>query len=103
MSVKQLSAENFQQEVLNSDKTVVVDFYADWCGPCKMLSPTVDALSEELPDVAFFKLNVDNAQEQCMKYRVMTIPTLIVFKGGEEKQRTVGLQSKDMLRRMIEG
>lgn len=103
MSVKQLNAENFQQDVLNNEKTVVVDFYADWCGPCKMLSPVLDGLAEEMTDVDFFKLNVDNAQELCMKYRVMTIPTLIVFKGGEEKQRSIGLQGKDMLRRMIEG
>jgi thioredoxin 1 len=103
MSVKQLNAENFQQDVLNNEKTVVVDFYADWCGPCKMLSPVLDGLAEEMTGVDFFKLNVDNAQELCMKYRVMTIPTLIVFKGGEEKQRSIGLQGKDMLRRMIEG
>ena len=103
MAVKQITAETFQQDVLSNPSTVVVDFYADWCGPCKMLAPTLNGLSEEMPQVDFFKLNVDNAQELCMKYGVMSIPTLIVFKGGEEAQRSIGVQGKDALKRMIEG
>lgn len=103
MAVKQTTAETFQQDVLSNPSTVVVDFYADWCGPCKMLAPTLSGLSDELPQVDFFKLNVDNAQELCMKYGVMSIPTLIVFKGGEEAQRSVGVQGKDTLKRMIGG
>jgi len=68
-----------------------------------MIAPTLEGLAEELPQVEFFKLNVDNAQDICMKYGVMSIPTLIVFRGGEEVQRSVGLQGKEALKRMIEG
>ncbi|MBE5780105.1 MAG: thioredoxin [Clostridiales bacterium] len=103
MAVRQTTAEAFQQDVLSKASTVVVDFYADWCGPCKMIAPTLEGLAEELPQVEFFKLNVDNAQDICMKYGVMSIPTLIVFRGGEEVQRSVGLQGKEALKRMIEG
>jgi thioredoxin 1 len=103
MAVKQITAESFQQDVLGNPSTVVVDFYADWCGPCKMLAPTLNGLSEEMPQVDFVKLNVDNAQELCMKYGVMSIPTLIVFKNGAEAQRSIGVQGKDTLKRMIEG
>ena len=103
MAVKQITAESFQQDVLGNPSTVVVDFYADWCGPCKMLAPTLNGLSEEMPQVDFVKLNVDNAQELCMKYGVMSIPTLIVFKNGAEVQRSIGVQGKDTLKRMIEG
>ena len=83
--VVKLNDKNFEKEVLQSDKTVLVDFYADWCGPCKMLSPIVDELSEEYSQYKFCKLNVDENEHLAAKYNVMSIPTLFVFKDGLRK------------------
>ena len=99
---KKFTTQNFDAEVLQSDKTVLVDFYADWCGPCKMMAPTVEALAEELEGTAVIgKLNVDENEEIAMKYGVMSIPTLIVFKNGQAVDKKVGVQSKDALVSMI--
>lgn len=88
--------ENFNKEVLESDSAVLVDFYADWCGPCKMMAPVIDEIATEFDGIAKVgKLDVDNAQELSAKYRVMSIPTLIVFKNGEPKETIVGVVSKD--------
>lgn len=96
MGIIKLNNENFEQEVLNSDKTVIVDFYADWCGPCKMMSPIVDEISEELLDkVKVCKLNVDENQDLAIKYDVMSIPTLIFFKNGKTTNVLVGLRDKN--------
>jgi len=81
--------------LLNDDKLVVVDFWAVWCGPCRMLSPIVDQISEEMSDkVTVIKCNVDDCDEIAEKYRIMNIPTLIFFRGGEVVDRTVGLMPK---------
>ncbi|MBQ7749598.1 MAG: thioredoxin [Bacteroidales bacterium] len=81
--------------LLNDDKLVVVDFWAVWCGPCRMLSPIVDQISEEMADkVTVIKCNVDDCDEIAEKYRIMNIPTLIFFRGGEVVDRTVGLMPK---------
>lgn len=99
---KMFTAENFETEVLKSDKPVLVDFYADWCGPCKMMAPTVDELAEELAGkVVVGKLNVDESVDIAMKYKVMTIPTLIVFRNGEAVKKSIGVQSKDFILQMI--
>lgn len=99
---KKFTTANFDAEVLQSDKTVLVDFYADWCGPCKMMGPVVEQLAEELADVAVIgKLNVDENEEIAAKYSVMTIPTLMVFKNGQAVAKTVGVQSKMDLEKMI--
>ena len=82
MAVTKVNEQNFQTEVLSSDQTVLVDFYADWCGPCKMLSPVVDEMSEELSDCKVVKLNVDEAPNLAARYNVMSIPTLMVFRQG---------------------
>ena len=94
MEILKVTSENFESEVLQSDKTVLIDFYADWCGPCKMLSPIVDEVAEENTDIKVVKINVDNAQDLAMKYQVMSIPTLVVIKDGREINRSVGLIDK---------
>lgn len=93
-----LSSENFEEEVLNSEKPILVDFYADWCGPCKMMSPIVEELAEELKGKAKVgKINVDENSDIAVEYNVMSIPTLIVFKNGKEEKRLVGLRDKEEL------
>lgn len=100
---KKFTTQNFDAEVLQSDKIVLVDFYADWCGPCKMMAPVVEALAVELADTAVIgKLNVDENEEIAMKYGVMSIPTLIVFKNGQAVNKKVGVQSKEAIVSMIE-
>ena len=80
MAIIKLTKDNFEQEVLKSEKPVLVDFYADWCGPCQMLSPIVDEVAEERDDIKVGKINVDEQMELAQKYGVMTIPTLLVIK-----------------------
>lgn len=89
---------SFEEEVLKSDKPVLVDFWAPWCGPCQMMSPVIDDVSKEIGDVAKVgKLNVDENGETAQKYGVMSIPTLIIFKNGENMKQLVGAQSKEVL------
>lgn len=95
MNVLKITNDNFEEEVLNSSKTTIVDFYADWCGPCKMMSPIIDKIAEENDNIKVGKLNVDNAQDIAIKYNVMSIPTIIIFKSGKEFKRFVGVTSKD--------
>lgn len=95
MSVLKITSKNFEEEVLNSDKTTIVDFYADWCGPCKMMSPVIDNIAEENDNIKVGKLNVDEAQNIAVEYNVMSIPTIIIFKNGEAVNRFVGVTSKE--------
>lgn len=101
MGILKVNSQNFEEEVLKSEKTVLVDFYADWCGPCKMLSPIVDQVAEENEDIKVVKVNVDDAQDLAMKYQVMSIPTLVVIKEGKEIKRSVGLIDKNQVVNMI--
>lgn len=97
-----ISNNNFEEEVLKADMPVLIDFYADWCGPCKAMSPIVDEVANELAGkVKVGKVNVDESQELATQYDVMNIPTLIVFENGQVKNRTVGLTSKSELMELI--
>lgn len=94
---------NFEKEVLESDVPVLVDFYADWCGPCKMMAPVVEQLAGALEGrVRVGKLNIDENMDIAGKYRVMNIPTFLIFKNGQEQERIVGAVSQNELRKKIE-
>ncbi len=99
--VLEIGSENFQKEVLESDKKVLVDFYADWCGPCKRLSPIIEEIAGEEEQVKFVKLNIDDAQDIAIEYQVMSIPTLVIFENGKEVNRSVGLIDKEKLKELI--
>lgn len=101
MSVLKITSENFEQEVLQSEKPVLVDFYADWCGPCKMMAPVIEEIAGEAEDVKVGKLNIDNEMEIAQKYGVMSIPTLIVFKNGAEVKRDLGAKPKKAVLDML--
>ncbi len=101
MSVKTINKDNFEQEVLQADKPVLVDFWAEWCGPCRMLSPVVDEVAEEDSAVSVGKINVDEQPELAAQFGVMSIPTLIVFKNGEAVKRSVGVIPKDQVKALF--
>lgn len=93
--------ENEFNDKINVNKKVIVDCYADWCGPCRMLSPIIDELASELVDCEFYKLNVDEANEVSKKYGIMSIPTILIFDNNELKDQLVGLRSKEELINII--
>ncbi len=95
--VKKVDTTNFDAEVLKSENVVLVDFYADWCGPCKMVAPILDEISNENADIKVCKVNVDEASELAQQYGVASIPTLIVFKNGEVANKNVGALPKDKI------
>ena len=101
MEIMKVTSANFEEEVLNSDKTVLIDFYADWCGPCKAYSPIVEAVASENEDIKVVKINVDKAQDLAIQYQVMSIPTTVVIKEGKEVNRAVGMVSKSDLLEMV--
>lgn len=95
---KKVTDNNFNSEVLNSDKMVLVDFWAEWCGPCKMVAPVVEEIARDYEDkVKVCKLNVDDNQKTASKYGVMSIPTMMVFENGKEKEKIVGYQPKQSI------
>lgn len=101
MATVSITADNFEQEVLQAGQTVLVDFWAGWCGPCKMLSPIVEQIAEEHPEVKVCKVNIDEEASLAMDYKVMSIPTLLVFKNGSIANQSVGVQSKTDIEAML--
>lgn len=98
MSVLNLTDENFENEVLKSDKPCLVDFYADWCGPCKMMSPIIEEIANELGEkVKVGKVNSDENIELAQKYQIMSIPTIMIIKNGEITKTFVGVTAKDQI------
>lgn len=102
MKAFEITKTNFDEEVLKADKPVLVDFWASWCGPCKMLSPVVEELAEELNHVKVGKINVDEQGELGQKFNVMSIPTLLVFKDGKVSATSVGVKSKAEILSLLE-
>ena len=97
MSVINITKNNFQEEVLNSDKPVLLDFWASWCGPCWMVSPIVDEIADERSDIKVGKINVDEEPDLAGQFRVMSIPTLIVIKDGKVTNQAVGARPKEQI------
>ncbi len=101
MSALTITKENFEMEVLKSDKPVLLDFWASWCGPCKMVSPVIDEIAGEVTHAKVCKVNVDEQPELAAKFKVMSIPTLAVMKDGELVNTTVGAKQKDAILSML--
>ena len=95
--VFEVNRENFDEEVIGFEGRVLVDFWAEWCGPCMMLSPIVEEVSDELDDVKFCKVNCDEARDLALEYGIMTIPNLLLFENGELKNQSIGYIEKDEL------
>jgi len=101
MSALNISSSNFQQEVMQSDKPVLLDFWAPWCGPCRMVVPIVEEIAEERPDIKVVKINVDEEPELANRYGIMTIPTLMVVRDGEIINRSSGAKPKKAILAML--
>ena len=96
-----VTSSNFEKEILNSDKTVLLDFWATWCGPCQMIAPTVHEIADECADVLVGKVNVDDQPALAQQFGIVSIPTLIVMKNGQIVNKAVGLRSKEQLLSML--
>ena len=101
MSALSITKNNFQEEVINSEKPVLLDFWASWCGPCRMVSPIVDEIAQERPDVKVCKVNVEEQRELAAAFKVMSIPTLVVMKGGKIINRALGARPKEQIRELL--
>ena len=95
MAVIEINDANFEEKIINAGKTALVDFYAVWCGPCKMMSPIVDEIAEENDDIVVGKCDIDEAEELAERFEIMSIPTLMVFKNGELAQTFIGVTAKE--------
>jgi thioredoxin 1 len=101
MSVLKITKENFHKEVLKSEKPVLLDFWASWCGPCRMVSPIIDEIADEYTDIKVGKINIDEEFELAENFRVMSIPTLVVMKEGKISNLTMGVQSKQAILKLL--
>ncbi len=99
----QVTSQNFEEVVLKSEKIVLVDFYATWCGPCKILSPIIEEIAKENENVKFVKIDIDKEEQIAMEYQVMSIPTLVLIQEGKEVNRIIGLADKYQILDFIEG
>ena len=102
MAALKITKDNFQTEVLEAKETVLVDFWASWCGPCKMIGPIIDQIADERKDVKVCKINVDDEQELAVKFKVMSIPTLLVFKNGKVVNQSLGAKPKAAILAMLD-
>lgn len=101
MSVRNITKENFESEVLNASKIVLLDFFAAWCGPCRMVSPIIDEIAEENEDIVVGKIDVDKESELATRFQVYSIPTLVVMKDGKVLAQETGAKSKDQILKML--
>lgn len=101
MSAIHITNNNFQEEILNSDKPVLLDFWASWCGPCRMVSPIVDEIADSRSDIKVCKVNVDEQMELASRFQIMSIPTLVVIKNGKIVNQAVGARSKEQILAML--
>ncbi len=97
-----VTKENFQQEVLQSDRPVILDFWATWCSPCRMLAPTLEQIAEEREDIKVCKVDVDEQRELAIQFGIQSIPTLLIFENGKETDRSIGVVSKEKILKMID-
>lgn len=101
MSAISITKNNFRQEVLNSDKPVLLDFWASWCGPCRMVAPSIEAISQERSDIKVGKINVDEEPELASQFRIVSIPTLVVMKDGKIVNQALGFRPKNQILSML--
>ena len=101
MKVLHINKDNFHKEVLNSDKPVLLDFFASWCGPCRMVGPILDEIAEEREDIKVCKVNIDEQPELASRFRIMSVPTLMVLKGGQIMEQSVGARPKHQILAMV--
>lgn len=99
--VKTITTENFEQEVLQNEKTVVLDFWASWCGPCRMFTPIIEKFAEDNPDVMVGKVNIDEQSSLTERFNIMSVPTLVIMKGGEVVKKNAGVITKEAIEGLI--
>lgn len=101
MKAMHINKDNFHKEVLNSDKPVLLDFFASWCGPCRMVAPILDEIAEEREDIKVCKVDIDEQPELASRYRVMSVPTLMVLKNGQIMEQSIGAKPKHQILAMV--
>lgn len=101
MAVNVLTTAEFDEKILTAKGVALIDMYATWCGPCKMLGPIVDQVSEEIPEVSFYKMDIDEETDIVMQYKIMNVPTLLVFKDGELVDKSIGVIGKEEIKKLV--